>query len=71
MKIFNPNTPTDEWKLLAQRENLMIDAEDSQTPLFRMEKQTGDGTADLDLVQKEVEAARKIQKECGEHQIDR
>ena len=49
MKIFNPNTSTDEWKLLSKRENLMIDAEDSQTQLFRMELQMRAEAEDLEL----------------------
>ena len=57
LKVLNPNTPMDQWKLLSKRENLMIDAEDSQTQLFHMEEQSRNEASDLDLVQKEVEAA--------------
>ena len=48
MKIFNPNTSTDEWKLLSKRENLMIDAEDSQTQLFRMDHRAKAEDLELD-----------------------
>ena len=55
LKLLNPHTPHDEWVLLSRRKNVMIDAEDAQTTLFKSDG--GSGVAnDLTFVEERNKA---------------
>ena len=54
LELLDPHTPTDEWKLLSKRKNLMIDAEDARTELFRMETEMSVEAHDIERVEEEI-----------------